>query len=143
MNDEQGSSLGDNLTAPREPDKELDRLAHGVIGAALEVHRELGPGLLESVYEEAVCIELRLRGIPFVRQLRKTVSYKGRTIGKGKLDLLVGGCLIVELKAVDALAPIHSAQLISYLRMSGNHLGLLINFNVPLRKNGIKRVIMS
>jgi len=127
----------------KEPDQELDRLAHEVIGAAIEVHRQLGPGLPESVYEEALCIELTLRGMPFVRQPIVAVSYKGRPVGESRLDLLVGGCLIVELKAVEALAPIHSAQVISYLRMTSHRLGLLINFNISMLKDGIKRIVLS
>lgn len=126
-----------------EPDEELDRLARLVIGAAIEVHRQLGPGLLESVYESALCIEFDLRSIPFKQQHRVGIVYKGRPVGKGKLDLLVGERLIIEIKAVERLAPIHSAQLISYLRMTKRKLGLLINFNVPLLKEGIKRVVVS
>jgi GxxExxY protein len=134
-----------NLLKPtrQEPDRELDRLAHQVIGAAIEVHRQLGPGFLEGVYEKALCIEFELRGIPFGSQSGVEINYKGRAIGKGKLDLLVGGRLIVELKAVEKLGPIHSAQMISYLRMTKRVLGLLINFNVPVLKEGIKRVIVS
>jgi GxxExxY protein len=127
----------------REPDSELDRLAHQVIGAAIEVHRQLGPGLLEGVYERALGIEFELRGIPFQRQPGVGITYKGRPVGKGTLDLLVGERLIVELKAVEKLAPIHSAQMISYLRMTNRVLGLLINFNVPVLKEGIKRVVLS
>jgi GxxExxY protein len=126
-----------------EPDRELDRLAHQVIGAAIEVHRQLGPGLLEGVYEKAMCIEFELRGIPFRRQSGVGITYKGRAVGKGKLDLLVGERLIVELKAVEKLAPIHSAQMISYLRMTNRLLGLLINFNVSVLKEGIRRVVLS
>jgi GxxExxY protein len=133
-----------NLLSPKqEPDAELDRLARLVIGAAIEVHRQLGPGLLEGVYEEALCIEFDLREIPFIRQPGVGITYKGRPVGKGKLDLLVGGRLIIELKAVEKLAPIHSAQMISYLRMTKRNLGLLINFNVPMLKEGIKRVVLS
>jgi len=127
----------------QEPDREHDQLAHQVIGAAIEVHRQLGPGLLEGVYEKAMCIEFELRGIPFRRQSGVGITYKGRPVGKGKLDLLVGDRLIVELKAVERLAPIHSAQMISYLRMTNRMLGLLINFNVPVLKEGIKRVVLS
>jgi len=126
-----------------EPGEEIDRLANAVIGASLEVHRALGPGLLESVYEEALCIELRLRNIPFVRQAIVPVRYKGYEAGEMRLDLLVGNSLIVELKAVEELAQVHSAQLLSYLRLTGHKLGLLINFNVPLLKNGIKRLALS
>ena len=129
--------------ARHEPDLELDQLAHQVIGAAIEVHRQLGPGLLEGVYEKAMCIEFELRGIPFRRQSGVGITYKGRPVGKGKLDLLVGDCFIVELKAVEKLAPIHSAQMISYLRMTNRMLGLLINFNVPVLKEGIRRVVVS
>jgi GxxExxY protein len=126
-----------------EPGAELDDLAHRVIGAAIEVHRHLGPGFLEVVYEEALAIELRLRGIPFERQKLIVVGYKNAAVGEGKLDLLVDDCLIVELKAVEALAAIHKAQVISYLRATRLRLGLLINFNVPILKNGLQRVILS
>ncbi len=132
------SHNGESEEAPQE----LDRLANAVIGAAIEVHRALGPGLLESVYEEALCIELKMRGLPFVREAVVPVRYKGQTAGELRLDLLVGNILIVELKAVEELAQIHSAQLLSYMRLTGHKLGLLINFNVPLLKNGIKRLIL-
>jgi GxxExxY protein len=131
------------MDAKAEPSKRLDKLARAVIGAALEVHRHLGPGYLESVYEEALAVELGLRGVPFVRQKPFGVSYKGREIGEGRLDLLVGDELLVELKAVEALAPIHKAQVISYLKATQRHLGLLINFNVSILKNGIQRVVRS
>lgn len=126
-----------------EPDKELDQLAHEVIGAAIEVHRILGPGFLESVYEEALCIELTLRGIPFERQYAISLDYKEHLVGESRLDLLVAGKLIVELKSVDELAPIHFSQVISYLKATSHKLGLLINFNVPILKEGIKRIILS
>ncbi|HET6314183.1 MAG TPA: GxxExxY protein [Chloroflexia bacterium] len=122
---------------------ELNRLSHDVIGAALEVHRVLGPGFLESVYEEALCLELELRGIPFARQAPLPVWYKGRIVGEGRMDLLVGGCLVIELKAVEVLAQIHAVQLLTYLRATGHKLGLLINFNVAVLKHGIKRVVLS
>lgn len=126
-----------------EPNRELDQLAHAVIGAAIEVHRALGPGFLESVYEEALSFELEQRAIPFTRQHIISVSYKGRPVGEGRLDMLVAGWLVVELKAVDVLAPIHMAQVISYLKATGHKLGLLINFNVPILKQGIRRVVLS
>jgi GxxExxY protein len=132
------------LTGKRiEPDAELDQLARAVIGAAIEVHRQLGPGLLEGVYEKALCIEFQLRGIKFRQQRGIGITYKGHSVGKGKFDLLVEGRLMIELKSVERLAPIHSAQLISYLRMTKRKLGLLINFNVPLLRDGIKRVVLS
>ena len=127
----------------QEPGIELDALANVVIGAAIEVHRILGPGYLECVYEEALAVELELRRIPFERQKPVSVDYKSHAVGEGRLDLLVSNKLIVELKAVDALAPIHTAQVMSYLKTTKLPLGLLINFNVPLLKHGIKRVILS
>ena len=126
-----------------EPTQEIDRLAHGVIGAAIEVHRSLGPGFLESVYEEALCVELRERNIPFARQQTISVHYKGYEVGEGRLDLLIEDRLVVELKAVELLAPIHIAQVLSYLKASGLHLGLIINFNSPVLKEGIRRIILS
>src|SRR5918911_3091150 len=126
-----------------EPGQDLDELAHAVIGAAIEVHRLLGPGFLESVYEDALCAELALRSIPFTRQQMIAVSYKGHVVGESRLDVLIGGRLVVELKAVEALTPIHSAQVISYLKMTGHRLGLLINFNVSVLKDGIKRVVST
>lgn len=126
-----------------EPREELDRLAYEVIGAAIEVHRELGPGYLESVFENALCVELELRGIPFQRQFAFAVNYKGHAVGEGRLDLLVNDLLVVELKAVDDLLPIHTAQVISYLKATRKHLGLLINLNVPILKEGVHRIINS
>ena len=126
-----------------EPSRDLDELARAVIGAAIEVHRTLGPGFLEAVYEEALCIELALRGIPFGRQVSVAVQYRGHPVGEGRLDLLVRESLVVELKAVEALLPIHTAQVMSYLRATGCHLGLLLNFNMPALRNGIKRIVLS
>ncbi len=126
-----------------EPSKELDFLAHEVIGAAIEVHRLIGPGYLESVYEEALSVELNLRNIPFSRQFVISVKYKDHAVGEGRLDFMVGGKLVVELKAVDTLAPIHTAQVLSYLKATGKRLGLLINFNTPILKSGLKRIINS
>jgi GxxExxY protein len=126
-----------------EPDRRTDELAHAVICAAIEVHRLPGPGYLESVYEAALCVELDLRGIPFVRQKSMAVDYKGHSVGKGRLDFVVDGCLIVELKAVEAVAPLHTAQVLSYLKATNLALGLLINFNVPVLKNGVKRIVLT
>ena len=126
-----------------EPGSELDRLAHLVIGAAIEVHRCLGPGFLEAVYEEALCIELERRQIRLGRQVVIAVNYKGYPVGESKLDVLIDERLIVELKAVESILPVHAAQLMSYLKATGLNLGLLINFNVPYLKSGIKRVILS
>ena len=131
------------IIAKTEPSKEVDDLARKLIGAAIEVHRALGPGYIESVYEEALCIELENQNVPFQRQVKVAVEYKGKRVGEGRLDLLVANILPVELKAVESLAAIHQAQLISYLKMTHLQLGLLINFNVPFLKNGIKRVILT
>lgn len=129
--------------ARAEPSQEVDDLARKVIGAALEVHRALGPGYTENVYEEALCIEIENQSIPFERQVKIAVEYKGRKVGEGRLDLLVARILPVELKAVESLAAIHQAQLISYLKITHLQLGLLINLNVPFLKNGIQRVILT
>ena len=127
----------------RDVPEKANARSREVIGAAIEVHRLLGPGFLESVYEESLCMELHERGIPFARQRDVTIRYKGRDVGAGRVDLLVDDALIVELKAVDALAPIHGAQLLSDLRITGYPLGLLINFNVSALKDGIKRIALS
>jgi GxxExxY protein len=126
-----------------EPEEELDLLAHAVIGAAIEVHRRLGPGFLESVYELALCTELQLRGIGFERQVPIPIEYKGRLVGEGILDVVVGERLVVELKAVDKLLRVHKAQVISYLKASGLRLGLLVNFKVPVLVQGIRRVVFT
>ena len=131
------------MTALHEPARETDELAHAVIGAAIEVHRILGPGFLEAVYEQALCVELRLRGIPFERQKPTKVDYKGEYVGEGRLDLLVNDRLVVELKAVRELAPIHTAIVLSYLKATGRRLALLINFNVSRLKDGVRRLVLS
>ena len=132
-----------NEKKKKEPGEELDKLAYEVIGAAMEVHRALGPGYLESVYEEALCVEFRERGISFERQFEIAIDYKGHAVGKGRLDLLVENKLVVELKTIEHFAPIHKAQAISYLKATGLELALLINFNVPLVKEGVKRVVLT
>jgi len=120
----------------------LNEFSSAVIGAAIEVHRQLGPGFPESVYEKALCLELELRQIPFAHQPEIKVSYKGRVVGEGRLDLLVNGMIIVELKAVEAIAPVHVSQVLSYLKATGYPLGLLINFNVKVLKQGITRLVL-
>jgi GxxExxY protein len=128
---------------PCEPNLETDRTARTVIGAAIEVHRHLGPGFLEGVYEAALVAELRQQGIPFEQQKAVPLLYKCQQVGLHRLDLLVDRRVIVELKAVDLLVPIHFAQMISYLAATRLTLGLLINFHVPILKHGIHRVIRS
>ena len=114
-----------------------------VIGAAIEVHRILGAGFLESVYESALAVELRSRGISFERQKSISVRYKGNLVGENILDFLIENTLVVELKAVANLTPLHEAQVLSYLKATNCNLALLINFNVPRLTNGIKRIIRS
>jgi len=124
-----------------EPNNRANALSREIIGAAIEVHRALGPGFLERLYEEALAIELQERSIAFVRQKRVRVSYKKRHIGEGRIDFLVADAVIVELKSIERFAPIHEAQMISYLKMTGHQVGLLINFNVVLLKSGIRRIV--
>jgi len=122
--------------------KTINELTYELNGAAMEVHRELGPGLLESVYEAALCQELIFRRIDFVRQAAITVIYKGAPLDCGfRADIIVDGRIILELKAIDQLLPIHEAQLINYLKLAHLQVGLLINFNVPILKNGIRRFV--
>jgi GxxExxY protein len=114
-----------------------------IIGAAIEVHRALGPGLLESAYQESLCRELALRSIPFARQLVLPAEYKGfRLDCTYRLDLVVGSAVVVEIKAVAAIEPVHKAQLLTYMKLGGWRIGLLINFNVPALKDGIRRVVL-
>jgi len=133
----------DAKNAKEEPDEELDTLAHRVIGAAIEVHRHLGPGFLESVYENAVAIEFRLAGVFFEEQQPVSVHYKGEAVGIAKVDFVVERTLLVELKAVDKILPIHKAQVISYLKATGLPLALLINFNERALRDGIHRIVLT
>ena len=121
-----------------------EELTQQVIGAAIEVHRALGPGLLESAYEECLCHEFNLRGISFERERPLPVEYKGVKLDCGyRLDLIVENRVILEIKCVEHVLPVHEAQLLTYLKLSGRQLGLLINFNVTLIKNGIRRVVRT
>jgi len=131
------------MTSRIEPDRAIDELAYRVIGAAIEVHRHLGPGYLESVYQEALKVELQIQQISFSSQYPFAVLYKNQPVGDSRLDFLVSGMLVVELKAIDCIAPIHRAQVISYLKSLKLHLGLLINFNVPVLKDGIERIVFT
>ena len=119
-----------------------DELTERVIGAAIEVHRTLGAGHLESAYELALAYEFELRNIQYERQSPIELRYKGRLVGEGRLDFLVEGELILELKAIDGLKPVHLSQVIAYLRMTGKRKALLINFNEPLLKHGLKRIVL-
>ena len=118
-------------------------LTDSIIGAAIEVHRELGPGLLESTYQTCLARELSLRNIPFEQEAPLPVEYKGTRVECGyRLDFVVDGRVVVELKAVDAIHPVHEAQLLTYLKLSKCRVGLLINFNVPALKDGLRRRIL-
>ena len=119
-----------------------EELTGQIIGAAIEMHKQLGPGLLESTYQACLCHELELRGISFECQKPLPLEYKGIRLECGyRIDLLVAGLVIVEIKSVEALAPIHEAQLLTYLKLTGIKVGFLINFNVVVLKNGIRRLV--
>ena len=127
-----------------QPKRKLyeEELTGQIIGATIEVHKQLGPGLLESTYQACLCHELELRGISFECQKPLPLEYKGIRLECGyRIDLLVAGLVIVEIKSVEALAPIHEAQLLTYLKLTGVKIGLLINFNVVVLKSGIRRLV--
>lgn len=122
----------------------LPELSHSIIGCAMRVHSALGPGLLESVYEECLCRDLTAAGLSYRRQVMVPISYLGSPVeGALRIDLLVEKKAVVEVKAVDQLVPIHDSQLITYLRLSGLPLGLIINFNVPHLRDGIRRRVLA
>jgi GxxExxY protein len=120
-----------------------DPLTEQIIGAAIEVHRSLGPGLLETAYEECLCWELGERRIDYRRQTPVPIKYKGHALDIGyRLDIVVADLVLVELKTVERLIPIHEAQLLTYLRLTDIRVGLLLNFNTPMLRNGIKRMVL-
>ena len=120
----------------------MNNLTEQIIGAAIEVHKELGPGLHESIYERCLIHELQLKGIKAERQKKQPINYKGLEIDEGyRIDILVENEVILELKVVDRLNNVHTAQLLTYLKLSGCKLGYLINFNTELLKNGLKRIV--
>ena len=122
--------------------KSDDELTEKIIGGAIEIHRALGPGLLESIYEECLVVELGLRGLEFERQKSISIDYKGRRVAAElRIDLLVERRVIFELKAVEKLLPVHEAQLLTYMRLCQVRFGFLINFNVPVLKDGLKRLV--
>jgi GxxExxY protein len=129
------------MSAPSVP-LELNQITKLIIGCAIEVHRHLGPGLLENTYEEALAIEFEQAGLRFRRQVPVPVLYKGRRIGEHRLDLIVEDAVIVELKAVERTDPVFEAQVLTYLKVTGKRLGLLVNFNSRLVTRGIKRFIL-
>src|SRR5215208_4420346 len=123
---------------------DINKTTEAIIGAAVEVHRHLGPGLLESAYEECLCWELRQERLEFQQQLALPIIYKGLKLGLGyRLDIVVERKVVVEVKSVEKLVPIHSAQLLTYLKLSGIGTGLLMNFNTPFLKDGVKRMVLG
>ena len=122
--------------------EELNQLTERIIGCAIEVHRELGPGLLEATYEEALCIELSAAGIKYARQVAFPIRYKGKSIGEYRLDLVVEDSVILEIKSVERLHPVFEAQVLTYLKATGKKVGPLLNFNSRLLHDGIKRFIL-
>ncbi|MCC7116891.1 MAG: GxxExxY protein [Anaerolineales bacterium] len=124
--------------------QEINKTTESIIGAAIEVHKHLGPGLLESAYEECLCHELSLRNIPFQRQVPLPVAYKGTKLDCGyRIDLLVNNEVVVELKSVDSILPIHEAQTLTYMRLGSWKVGLILNFNVPILVKGVKRLVLG
>ena len=120
-----------------------EEVATAIVDAAIKVHRALGPGLLESVYEACLCYELTKRGIPYRRQVNLPVRYEDVFVETGfRLDILADECVIIELKSAEAIIPIHEAQLLTHLKLANVRLGLILNFNVPLMKQGIKRMVI-
>jgi GxxExxY protein len=135
-------SIGGHMGNDRESVRRLDELSHEIIGAGIEVHRTLGPGLLESVYETCLEAELTRRGISCRRQVTLPVTYRGLLIAEAfRLDLLVADAIVVEIKAVESIKPVHRAQLLTYLRLTGHCLGLLMNFQEKTLSNGIRRLV--
>jgi GxxExxY protein len=122
--------------------EERDPLTEKIIGCAIEVHRTLGPGLLEQTYESALCVELQLSGIKYQRQLVVPVTYKNQPVGDYRLDLVVDNLVVLEIKSVERFDPIFEAQLLTYLKITGLKRGLLLNFNSRLLKDGIKRLVL-
>ena len=121
---------------------DLNSISEVIIGCAIEVHRSLGPGLLESIYQKALCIELKLAGLNYENERVIDVEYKGEMIGQFRIDIVVEDLIVVELKSVERFDPVFEAQLLGYMRLGGFKLGLLINFNSELLKDGIKRLIL-
>ena len=122
---------------------DLNKLTEKIIGMAIEVHRELGPGLLEAVYEAALCIEFDAAGLKYERQLSLPALYKARLVGSYRIDLLVEDRVVLEIKSVERYDPVFEAQVLTYLRITSKRLGLLINFNRRLLKDGVKRFILE
>jgi GxxExxY protein len=136
-------STGGTAVATAKEGDALRRLTERIIGCAIEVHRQLGPGLLEGTYEAALCIELGIAGLRFVKQPVFPVIYKGEVIGEYRLDLVVEDAVVLEIKSVERFDPIFEAQVLTYLRVTGKKVGLLMNFNSRLLRDGIKRYVLD
>jgi GxxExxY protein len=121
---------------------ELEKLTHDTIGCCLAVHRELGPGLIEGIYSKAICRELKVANIPYERQKRVSVTYRGEFLCDQWLDFVIAEQLVLEIKSVEHLAPVHDAQLLNYMRLAGVRVGLLMNFNVAVLKDAIRRKVL-
>ena len=121
---------------------EFDTLSEPIVGCGIEVHRHLGPGLLESIYESALCMELRRAGLEYRRQVSLPLWYKGELLGEHRPDLIVGDQVVVEVKSIERLAPVHTAQMLTYLRVAQLRVGLILNFNSAVLRDGIKRVLL-
>jgi GxxExxY protein len=130
------------LRVPSSLPQDLESLVHRTIGCCVRVHCALGPGLLESIVAEAVCIELNASGLMFEREKRIPITYRGKFLSHHRLDLVVAGQIVLELKSVERLNPVHHAQVLGYLRATGLRVGLLVNFNVPVLQNGLKRIVL-
>jgi GxxExxY protein len=138
------SDTPDNLDVRVEPSREHDRIAKEIVDSAYAVHVALGPGLLESLYEECLAVELEARSFKVRRQVAIPVVYRTVRVDAGyRMDMLVNDLVVVEVKAVEKLIPLHEAQLLTYLKLSRYQLGLLVNFNVPRVRDGIRRVVLS
>ena len=127
---------------PSDLPPHVEEVVNRIIGAGIEVHRHLGPGFMESVYHAATCIELGERGLAYEFEKRVSIAYKGRSLATHKLDLIVEDCVVVEVKAVAQLEEIHAAQLVAYLRATGMRAGLLMNFNKPVLRAGLRRIVL-
>jgi len=130
------------LRIPTPLSDDLEALVHDTIGCCIEVHRELGPGLLESIYARAICLELTAAGIAFEREKTFPIIYRGELLCEQRLDVVVAGHIVLEIKSVEQLAPLHHAQLLNYLRVSHLRVGLLMNFNVAVLQDGMKRKVL-
>ena len=126
----------------KDPLDRINLITERVIGCGIEVHKQLGPGLLESIYESALCVELEMAGLKYQRQVPLSVSYKARNVGDLRLDLLIEDCVLVEIKSVERMDPVFDAQVLTYLKNSGKKVALLLNFNSRLLSTGIKRFIL-